>query len=414
MPEHQHVTLIKQSGIFDEHYYRHQLDSLDPLSAASAAALSFANLDELVEHYLLTGASLGLNPHPLFRTNFYLERNVDVASSCMNPLVHYLMHGAHEGRLPNQYFDSAFYLASITDSAKFGVNPLSHYLNSQVANKLATHAQFDTQTYLGFYPEILISAIDPLTHYLNDGLKQKRLAYLEFDPAFYLKTYSDVAAAGLDPFQHYKFYGRAEGRLPRSANGRFDDRQPFRDLLTAGSQSVHCDSVASPFAAHDRFHYSTRPRVFWGHPLFETRFIDQFYETVKRLPDVTICVHQTFLRPHQAQLPKNVVVSDAVTSLESVFAECSILIAPQDNSPVSGLMLAAIESELLVVCSDDCELSQVLSPSEASMLPQGIDAVKISHAISYAFANSEDSAQRARAARSRLVAERTIAQSVTF
>jgi hypothetical protein len=77
-------------------------------------------------------------------------------------------------------------------------------------------------------------------------------------------------------------------------------------------------------------------------------------------------------------------------------------------------MLAAIESELLVVCSDDCELSQVLSPSEASMLPQGIDAVKISHAVSYAFANSEDSAQRALAARSRLVTERTIAQSVTF
>ena len=47
-----------------------------------------------------SSAAMGSNPHPLFDTVFYLERNPDVAAAGGNPLEHYLAFGVHEGRSP--------------------------------------------------------------------------------------------------------------------------------------------------------------------------------------------------------------------------------------------------------------------------------------------------------------------------
>ncbi|MDH3316236.1 MAG: hypothetical protein OER43_10785, partial [Gammaproteobacteria bacterium] len=56
-------------------------------------------------HYLRHGGSRGRDPHPLFDTHWYLERNPDVRAAGMNPLVHYLQFGAREGHDPHPLFD---------------------------------------------------------------------------------------------------------------------------------------------------------------------------------------------------------------------------------------------------------------------------------------------------------------------
>jgi hypothetical protein len=414
MPENPQVNLIKQSDIFDERYYLDQADGTRDLPGNS------------IEHYLAVGAARGLNPHPLFNSKFYLNRYPDVASAGMNPLVHYISHGASEGRFPNDFFDSGHYLASLPESERFGVNPLTHYLRSPIAAKHSTHAQFDTQLYLTFYPEVLVMGYEPLVHYLEKGAMQKRLAHIEFDPQFYLDTYKDVSAAGLDPVQHFNVYGRAEGRLARSVKQRFLSLECFERIFEdyarsdSGKQNWSRDSKTDTFGqALSRDSSRSVERlpidaaasgVFWGAPLFDRRLVEQFSEVVRKLPDTNFFVHKGFIGGDgfvgaDSDLPANVLVLDTVWSKQDMFAGCSLFVSPVESSPVSELMLAAIESELLVVCSDDCELSRVISPSEASMLPQGINAEKLVHAVTYALANLENSASRAAAAHLKLWAK---------
>jgi hypothetical protein len=47
----------------------------------------------------------------------------------MNPLRHYIGWGAAEGRDPNPHFDSDWYLERNPDVAVAGANPLSHYIH---------------------------------------------------------------------------------------------------------------------------------------------------------------------------------------------------------------------------------------------------------------------------------------------
>jgi hypothetical protein len=393
------ANLILDSGIFDEHYYYSHVDAKN-VKPANA-----------VEHYLAIGVSLGLNPHPLFHSAFYLKTYSDVASAGINPLVHYILHGASEGRFPNRFFDSRYYSESLPETERAGLNPLTHYLHSHIAEKRATHPQFDTQLYFTYYPEALASGSDPLVHFLEKGEEQKRLAYLVFDPQFYLDTYKDVAAAGLDPVQHYRLYGRAEGRLPRSTSQRFQNIESFEKIRQwyLHSDAAKNGAVLAPLV--DIGEESTwldnaiTMKVFWGCPLFEHRLLQQFVEVVQRLPEVRFCIHERFVCEAE-KLPANVQVLDVVLNENDLFAGCSLFISPVESSPVSELMLRAIESGSLVICSDDCELSTIISPSECSMLPQGITAEKIVHAIVYASANRQNSATRVQSAGSKLLVRR--------
>jgi GT2 family glycosyltransferase len=125
-------------------------------------------------HYITAGVLEGLDPHPLFNTNFYLRNNPDVAAAGANALHHYVAHGAYEGRDPNPLFDSSWYLAENPDVAAARDNPLAHYL----------------------------------TH----GWKEGRDPHPEFDMAWYLERNADVAKSGDNPLVHYVLHGKAEGR----------------------------------------------------------------------------------------------------------------------------------------------------------------------------------------------------------
>lgn len=77
--------LIKQSGLFDKGFYRHEYKPL--LSRAADPVL----------HYLRCGAAMNCNPSPEFDTQWYLGRHPEVGAAMQNPLVHFIEHGADEG-----------------------------------------------------------------------------------------------------------------------------------------------------------------------------------------------------------------------------------------------------------------------------------------------------------------------------
>jgi hypothetical protein len=66
----------------------------------------------------------------VFDSQYYLERNPDVAAAGVDPLEHFLRYGWREGRDPHPLFQVQYYLASNPDVAAEGVNPLIHYLTT--------------------------------------------------------------------------------------------------------------------------------------------------------------------------------------------------------------------------------------------------------------------------------------------
>ena len=80
------IGLIKDSGLFDETYYRQN----NPDVNASGINPAF--------HYLLFGGFEGRKPCDKFDSAFYLEQYPDVKESKMNPLLHYLLYGKTENR----------------------------------------------------------------------------------------------------------------------------------------------------------------------------------------------------------------------------------------------------------------------------------------------------------------------------
>lgn len=103
----------------------------------------------------------------LFNREYYLRNNLDVAQSCVNPIMHYIRHGWCEGRNPSPLFDTNWYLQQNPDVAKAGINPLYHYLKHGAAEGRDPSAKFSTKNYVSANPEVVQSGINPLTHFLK-------------------------------------------------------------------------------------------------------------------------------------------------------------------------------------------------------------------------------------------------------
>jgi len=178
------IRVIRESGLFDEAYYRANNPKLAP------------SVDP-VRHFLERGAGAGRQPNRMFDPAFYLGQNPDVAQSGDNPLVHFIHYGAAEGRRPHRDFDPAFYLARYPDLVRAGQNPLLHYLlwgekegrkpNAQeVGSAVAvTHAEIQCLKQPSFRDEVaLFLAHSPhghlkphVRHYL-DCLKRQGIAVI--------------------------------------------------------------------------------------------------------------------------------------------------------------------------------------------------------------------------------------------
>lgn len=114
--------LVKESGLFDAAWYAAQVD--DPP----------ADHDELLEHFLSTGAAQGRSPHPAFQPDWYasqINRENGYANRpkvLKNPLLHYLVRGARRHLSPHPAFDAARYVEENPGSADERFGPLIHFL----------------------------------------------------------------------------------------------------------------------------------------------------------------------------------------------------------------------------------------------------------------------------------------------
>ncbi|WP_051093410.1 glycosyltransferase [Sphingobium indicum] len=116
-----------------------------------------------------------LDPHPLFASSYYLQKNPDVASEGVCPLRHYLEMGWREGRNPHPYFLNDWYLNQNKDLLPtLAISPLEHYLEHGWREGRAPNPLFNPQTYLNRYPDVAQAGIEPLTHYIVYGRAEKR------------------------------------------------------------------------------------------------------------------------------------------------------------------------------------------------------------------------------------------------
>jgi glycosyltransferase involved in cell wall biosynthesis len=127
--------VVQRSGIFDATYYREQCRARD------------LRVIDPVLHYLRIGAALGLDPHPMFQTRYYLLRNPDIAGK-VNPLMHYLQNGDTEGRRPHPLFDPGWYRAANPDVVRQQLNTLSHFVRHGQQEGRSGHPRFDASHYL--------------------------------------------------------------------------------------------------------------------------------------------------------------------------------------------------------------------------------------------------------------------------
>ncbi|MCB2189921.1 MAG: glycosyltransferase [Deltaproteobacteria bacterium] len=140
--------------------------------------------DPLV-HYLLWGAWEGRDPHPLFHSRFYLNRYPDVARSGSNPLTHWLLYGQREGRAPHPLFDAAYYSRSLGQAFVNGLGAMAHLLLAKGPVWSDPHVLFNCRHYLDSCPEAAHYGRHPLLHYLEKGWIASASPHPLFDSKFY-------------------------------------------------------------------------------------------------------------------------------------------------------------------------------------------------------------------------------------
>ncbi len=220
------IFQIKQSGLFDAHYYMHQNPDV-PLSGLSPA-----------HHYLKYGGKEGRKASQVFHTGYYLESNPDVKSDGINPLLHYIRYGIYENRNPNEEFlftprfKNKFrkWLVRVDVEGKQVLLKLIHNKNIDL---IRNSSYFDSYLYLNINPDIKNAGIDPAMHYLVHGWKEGRSPGTRFDPYFYLNTYPDVRDMKINPLLHFLIFGEKEGRLPKhfeEDQSRYTQSADIRDL----------------------------------------------------------------------------------------------------------------------------------------------------------------------------------------
>ena len=239
------IMLIKNSGLFDEHWYLMQY-----------ADVMMAGIDP-IKHYLKYGAILGRNPTITFDTTSYLESNSDVKKADINPFCHYIMHGKGEGRssVPDavriNVDESIMSSIEIYDTGNLEISDESEAIQNEstAANDTQVNDSFDASNielsylkeelspkfdatyYLASNPDVKEAGINPLVHYIQFGQKEGRQAFppeqqeelklMEiiknsgyFDSEYYCFRYPDISESSIDPIWHYLYYGYKEGRDP--------------------------------------------------------------------------------------------------------------------------------------------------------------------------------------------------------
>lgn len=194
--------LIVESGAFDSAYYTAEFGT---------------NVADPALHYFNIGWKLGLNPHPCFDTQFYLNTHKDVSDSKIHPFIHYLIFGIAENREISPNFSLIDYKSQFPEIDELGINPLSHYSQKnkvrQQHNTVANNASNSNENNTG-------------TELIPES---------NFDCEWYLENNPDVAKAGIPAYEHYAGHGYQEGRPAITKNKRFIQ---FASIDAVGKKNI--------------------------------------------------------------------------------------------------------------------------------------------------------------------------------
>lgn len=193
---------IYKSGKFDSSYYINKLgdDYKIPRpklikyynSKYAILRLFSKSINNPIRHYVWNGAFEGLNPSPYFNTVNYLQNNIDVLISGINPLYHYIKFG-------------------IVEQRQGVIEPLSPDESSDY-ELIKYSDMFDEEYYLKHNVDVRDAGIDALTHFCSFGWLEYRNPSEKFNIRYYLDENSDVKDANINPLSHYIRYGQYEGR----------------------------------------------------------------------------------------------------------------------------------------------------------------------------------------------------------
>ena len=129
---------ISPCALFDVDFYRRQIEDQP-------------NFPKLLIDYLEQGWKINKDPHPFFRSKYYLEQYPDVAESGKCPLNHFLQSGCQEHRNPNPFFNTKFYQENYRNIIPDGENEAIFYL--QEGSKLGHQPSHPDQVHIGVRPE---------------------------------------------------------------------------------------------------------------------------------------------------------------------------------------------------------------------------------------------------------------------
>ena len=137
-------VLFYEESLFDDEYYRNQFDGED--------------IKYPLDHYITTGYEEGKNPSYIFNNERYLEYNVDVKKSDMNPLLHFVRYGLESNR--KFIFDLTF--------REF----------KEFRQEVYNLDLFDENYYKHQYSDI--DCDDAFGHYLIKGWKEGKKSFIDF------------------------------------------------------------------------------------------------------------------------------------------------------------------------------------------------------------------------------------------
>lgn len=227
---------VKPTALFDQAWY---LRARPDLVGTRTSPLP---------HYLLHGAAEDLDPHPLFDTDVYRERNAAaLGETGLTPLEHFVRVGAGEGRDPHPLFDVAYYLRQAPDLIASGENPITHYEREGATRGLSPHPLFAADYYAEQVAQAGVAGAPSLIHYLEVGSAAGLKPHPLFDPAWYREQHPDIVS--VEPLTHFLLVGGAEGRspgpwfdTPRYLGQRVDGlppgRNPLLDYLQGGAWRI--------------------------------------------------------------------------------------------------------------------------------------------------------------------------------
>ena len=193
---------IYKSGKFDSSYYIRELGDNYRIprpelikyynSKFKVLKLFSKSINNPIRHYVWNGAFEGVNPSPYFNTFNYLQNNVDVLMSGINPLYHYIKFGINEQR-------------------QGAIEPLSP--NESTDYEIIKYSDmFDEEYYLKHNVDVRNAGIDALTHFCSFGWHEYRNPSEKFNIKYYLDENLDVKNANINPLSHYVKFGQYERR----------------------------------------------------------------------------------------------------------------------------------------------------------------------------------------------------------